>query len=585
MVDPARVHLWAWDARPFPAFPSQSGVWGDALNWRTGHWLNGRLESVSLDRLVTALAGDVASVDAAALDGIVEGYVLDRKMSPRAAIEPLASLFGFDVAVRRGEVVCAMRDARLRVDLSGDDLVPHKDGSLIQRVRAQESELPSELAVTFWDGERDYRTATALSRRLEGASRRQTQTDLSIVLLREQAQRLADIALEDTWIARESASFSVRPGLLTLEIGDSVTLPVDGGQALYRIERITDGDARAIEARAFEPAIYERLPFATIPEAVAPPSMSGPPHIAVLDLAIVRGEASVLQYVAATADPWPGPLAIWRAAGPNSFDFFRTIDQRAIMGRTTSALGSGPAGRIDHANSVTIELASGALSSVSETSMLSGKNVAAISDDGASWEIFGFAQAELIAPRTWRLSRLLRGLGGEEQLAHRSLASGATFVLLDSAVVPLASDLALLGSTHRYRIGPADRDHADPAYVEVMATVGPKALSPYAPVRPQAVRSTAGITIAFLRRGRRASDVWDVNEIPLGEDREEYLVEILNAGLAVRSWRTGTQSVLYAASDELTDFGAAQTSLQLRIRQVSPLVGAGFPLSATVAIR
>lgn len=34
--------VWNWDARPFPAFPVLSGVWGDSANWAYGQWLIGR---------------------------------------------------------------------------------------------------------------------------------------------------------------------------------------------------------------------------------------------------------------------------------------------------------------------------------------------------------------------------------------------------------------------------------------------------------------------------------------------------------------------------------------------------------------
>lgn len=43
IVDPNRVFVWTWDARPYPAFPVDTGLWSDGSNWRTGHWLNGRL--------------------------------------------------------------------------------------------------------------------------------------------------------------------------------------------------------------------------------------------------------------------------------------------------------------------------------------------------------------------------------------------------------------------------------------------------------------------------------------------------------------------------------------------------------------
>ena len=50
MVDPAHLHLWAWDARPYPYFPECTDVWSDGANWERGHWLNGRLGSVTLVR-------------------------------------------------------------------------------------------------------------------------------------------------------------------------------------------------------------------------------------------------------------------------------------------------------------------------------------------------------------------------------------------------------------------------------------------------------------------------------------------------------------------------------------------------------
>ncbi len=37
------MDVWCWDARPYPAFPGRGDVWGDSENWRTGHWLNGRV--------------------------------------------------------------------------------------------------------------------------------------------------------------------------------------------------------------------------------------------------------------------------------------------------------------------------------------------------------------------------------------------------------------------------------------------------------------------------------------------------------------------------------------------------------------
>ncbi|MBZ4280773.1 hypothetical protein LAM20_22740, partial [Mycobacterium tuberculosis] len=90
--------VWAWDARPFPAFPQSADVWADGPNWATGHWLNGRLGGVSVDGLIRAVLADhgFADVETVAVGGAVDGFVVDDRMSARAALEPLMAAFGLD---------------------------------------------------------------------------------------------------------------------------------------------------------------------------------------------------------------------------------------------------------------------------------------------------------------------------------------------------------------------------------------------------------------------------------------------------------------------------------------------------------
>ena len=52
MVQFAFCCAWNWDARPFPTFPLLAAQWGDAGNWQSGDWLNGR--GPSLPPLATA---------------------------------------------------------------------------------------------------------------------------------------------------------------------------------------------------------------------------------------------------------------------------------------------------------------------------------------------------------------------------------------------------------------------------------------------------------------------------------------------------------------------------------------------------
>ena len=106
MVDPAHLHLWAWDARPYPAFPDARDVWSDGANWERGHWLNGRL-GVGLARGLVARSLHAArglaeaQVDTAALaDG---PRLSDRRARERPRIDRAAgAVFCFDAVESEG---------------------------------------------------------------------------------------------------------------------------------------------------------------------------------------------------------------------------------------------------------------------------------------------------------------------------------------------------------------------------------------------------------------------------------------------------------------------------------------------------
>ncbi len=586
MVDPARLHIWCWDARPFPAFPTQLSAWSDGGNWETGHWLNGRLEGAPLDFLTTVLAGAVETpaltIERPRIDGFLDGYVLERPMSPREALDPLAALYGFDAVVSGGALrFIEKRGAVARV-IGDDDLVPDKSGALVTLSRAQESELPHEIALSYADSENDFQIARVLSRRLEGHSARQSEAQAAVMTHRANAQKLADVWLQDLWVGRETAQFTLRPGLIALQPGDLVRLGAAGGGRLFQIQHVGDGAARQVSARAVDPNVYD-TPAPYLPRVgVVSPKFLGPARVEALDLALMRGDGA-LSYLAAFADPWPGPLAIWKLAG-GGYEFFATIDKAATIGDTVDVLRAGPAARFDKGTSVTVRLSGGALSALGDLATLGGRSAMAIRGADGAWEIFGFAQAELVGAKTYRLSRLIRGLGGEEKLAGRDAPAGSTVVLLNDALVPLAKNISEISAPATYRIGPADRDYADPLFVQATLTATSKALKPYAPVRARAKRGAAGVAISFTRRGRLDSDAWEAVEIPLGETSESYEAEIAVPNGA-RKLNSTSPSLLYAAADELADFGAPQSALTLSIYQMSASVGRGFPLTTTLVVK
>lgn len=364
-----------------------------------------------------------------------------------------------------------------------------------------------------------------------------------------------------------------------------ISLEANGSAGLFRITRIAQGAARRVSAQAVEPAIFPAAPGrAAGARPHPPPLVAGPPEAIVLRLAAAPSDPAPLQYAAIAASPWPGAVAIWRSGDGASFSLLRLVTLPAVIGRTLTPCPAGPLWRWDRTTTVDVTLSQAALSAIDDNAALAGGNLLALEGPDGVWEILSAARVDLIGARSYRLSRLLRGLAGSEDAALRPVPAGARVVRLDEAVVPLTSALDDLGRSWIYRIGPADRDHADPTYVTLTAQVAGDALRPLRPVHLSARRSPEGVIVAWIRRTRRDGDGWEALDVPLGEASEAYALDILSGASPVRTLSSDTASVLYPAAAELADFGSPQTNLSLRLAQLSAAVGRGFDTQTTIEI-
>jgi hypothetical protein len=585
MVAASAIHLWTWDARPYPVFPAAADIWSDGSNWETGHWLTGRLGAAPLDGLVDATLTEagIADFNATALGESMDGYLIDRPMAPRAAIEPLALAYAFDAAEQDGVLTFRPRGGEAVAEISEDDLVLPDKGAPFRLVRSQETELPREVSLGYTDSESDFRRAAVTSRRLVGAAARVSHADLAVVTNDAAAGRRAEIWLQDLWAGREGAEFTLSASRLALAPGDVIGLTAGGRRRLMEIREIVDTETRHVKTRSIDPEVFNAPLAAPRRRTPAVPLPVGPVHALLLDLPTIDAEdPPTLSRLAVFADPWPGPVAIWRSADGLSYERIALALAPSVVGETLDALGRGASSRFDKVNSIRVRLYGGALASVSDSALLGGANAAAVQRPDGGWEVLQFAHAELVAARTYELSRFLRGQAGSEWAIADPLPAGAPFVLLDEHIAVAARGLDTLERPLQLRIVAAGRDHGDPAAVALEATPQTTALRPLSPVHARATRTADGVQISWIRRTRRDGDSWAAGDVPLGEEREAYAVDILSGSTVLRTLDALEPTALYPAADEIADFGTLQSSLSVSIAQLSATVGRGFPTVATL---
>ncbi|MFO1169364.1 MAG: glycoside hydrolase/phage tail family protein [Hyphomicrobiaceae bacterium] len=587
MVDPSRLYVYTWDARPYPAFPYDLESWADGDNWPLGHWLTGRLAGGSLAAIVAAILDDYgfARYSVNGLTGVLEGYVVDRVMSARQALQPLELAFAFDSYEQSGTVRFAHRGRRTPAAvLALDDLVETKpDVAPFQVVRGQETELPSAAKLTFIDGQESYRRGTAEARRATVASDRIATADLPIVLSPDRAQSIAERWLHESWSARQRLSLALPPSRMAIEPSDVVTFTADGGAQRYRITGITEGGHKALDALSVEPSMFEEVKAPQRPPVVPGPDIYGPATAAFLDLPLITGaEDPYAGYVAAFASPWPGGIAFWRSADGLTYRLGAVAASRATMGVTATPFRPGPRDRTDHANTLDVVLANGALVSVDALRVLGGANLMAVENADGQWELIQFRDAQLIAPSTYRLSVLLRGQAGTADAMRDPVVAGAHVVLIDGAVVPALLTPNEARLTLGWRYGPKTSAYTDAAYLGATHTYQALGLRPLSPAHVRGIRSSGDLTINWIRRTRIAGDAWEQVEVPLGEEREAYAVDIMDGTTVKRTIETVVPTASYTAAEQTLDFGAPQPTITVRVHQLSATYGRGAAAVATI---
>lgn len=572
MIDMARAHVWAWDARPFPTFPNRASLWSDGDNYARGHWLNGRASGLPLAAVVAAIceAAGLVAVDVSDLQGVVRGFDLAGLGTARAALQPLMLAYGFEAVERDGVLRFVMRRGVAVAELTEDDFALSDEiGGSIERTRAPESESLGRVLVGHIEAEADFALREAEMRHPDAAVPVVAQTDLPLVLTRAEGMATAERWLAEARVARDVARFALPPSRGQFGPGD--VLRHEG--AHWRIDRVEQGELRVIEATRTEPGLFR--PSDPVEERVlqAEPLAEVPAYPVFLDLPLLTGEeVPHAPHVAIAARPWPGQVAIWSSSEDAGYRLNRTVEVSATVGRSQTALAAAPPGLWDRGAPLRVKLGTGQLASASETGVLNGANAMAIGNPaGGDWEVFQFTTATLVGPATYDLTGRLRGQLGTDGIMPAEWPVGSQVVLLDEALVQLELAASARGLSRHYRVGRASRSYDDQLVRHVERAFAGVGLRPYMPAHLRATAVGGDLRLTWLRRTRIDGDSWEAPDVPLGEERERYLLRVRSGAAILREEGLSAPEWTYGAAQRAAD-GAG---VVIEVAQVSASFGLG----------
>ncbi len=579
MVDMGRAHVWAWDARPFPFFPGNSALWSDAENYARGHWITGRVSSRSLASVVAEICTRAGQVhfDVSGLYGVVRGYTVGDVSEARAALQPLMLRYGFDAIEQDGVLSFRMRDGlQDGVQEAGSLAIHDEIEGQVERLRASEAELVGRVRLRFVQADGNFEVLSEEAVLPDEATHAVAASEMPIALTRGEGRQVVERWLSEARVGRDSARFALPPSRLDLAAGDVVRLDDDVRSDLYRIDRIEMGASQMVEAVRIEPETYRPV---QIEEDAVPLSEFVPPVPVFglfLDLPLMTGgEVPHAPHVAITAQPWPGSVAVYSSGSDSNYGLNRLIATRATVGVTKTNLRAARPGLVDRGDGLIVELTSGALESVEEEALLSGANLAAIGDGTPEgWELFQFRDAMLVGENTYVLSHRLRGQLGSDAWMPQNWPTGSYFVLLDGAPEQIEMNEAQRNIARHYRIGPARRGYDDPSYRHEVRAFEGVGLKPLSPVHLRArTQGDGGVALGWIRRTRIGGDNWDGLDVPLGEEREAYLLRVIQNDKILHEVEITTPSWVYPASAQAID--GISGSFEVQVAQISAMAGAG----------
>ncbi len=535
MIDTDRTSVWTWDARPFPDFPARDDVWSDGENWEKGHWITGRVGLVTLADIVRDIAtqSGLVDIDTQGLNGLVQGYHIDRPMSARAAISALSELYGFSLAERAGTVAFfSLGEGEVQI-LTPHDLMDHIDGP-VTRSHADPAESLRDVRLHFIDAGTDYQLGLAFARDRLSETERILDINAPIVMDRSFANYLCDNLIKRIETQSESLRFSLSPQNLTLEAGDRVRLPEIGG--VWRIETL-DGQSVQVKRDTGEAVLANS---GGTPDVNTPITYPGRPVPIALDLPAPSTGLAVGALLTPFSD------TVIEVAG-------ESVDLRAPLrlGALLTDISPGPTAYFDRAAEFEILMAGGGLSSKSEEAVLAGANRFAV-ETARGWDILQMANITLIGPNRYHCSAILRGVGSEGY-SRQGVSAGARIVWLNAGIETLNLNPEYVGEAVSVTATAAGQQ-SNPVEFAYAASH----LKPLSPAHLSVRKENGLLTLSWIRRSRVDADSW-LGEVPLGEGSERYRVRLWNGESLTEEAEVITPSYQSAATN-ITHIDVAQGS-------------------------
>jgi hypothetical protein len=531
------------------------------------------------------LAGvEEADIDVSMVSQIVRGHRVAKRGSVRNVLEQLRGCWPFDVIMSGYQIKVVPRGQSSVATISYLDLGP---GVQWVQDREMSTQLPRKIIFRYLDRDLEYETNEQISQRPID-SNNDLVIEIPIVFSPDEGAERADILHSIFLIERKTfTGFVLPPTYRHLEPADVITVEFPDASYQVRLTNLNtmpDGSIRGDGKENSVPIYTSTAKGSTRTAPVSTIPVAGAAFTVLMDLPVIDAETM------------PGFTAVMASVFTNwrGGDLYRTKDNdvtwtpiagytgACTFGVCANALLEHDGVLIDRGSELTVKMYAGtAPASVTETQFLDETTLVAYGAN-TRWEIIAFQNVTTVGD-SLVYDTLIRGMRGTEW-ATGLHEVGDYFVLLtddDNAFIQLLE--AEIGTTVTTR-GVSRGADFGAQFNSTLAYEGENLL-PLSPVHASVeLVDEEDLHITVVRRDREGAPWPDYIDAPMSEAALSLELDILAAGVTVRTLTSLTETFIYTRAQQLVDFLTQIYTVDIAVAQVSLLMGRGRLLYATVSV-
>lgn len=554
--------------------------------------------------LLAPTSAGVFAIRLAPTGQTVPGYLIGRPAGAASILQPLAKAYFFDMVESDGLLKAVPRGGSSVMTIPEDDLGIDSDkAKLTDDQIIQEQDLPREVQVIYSDPAQDYQQNKQSKRRNSAVVKtlQQMIVQLPMALTADTAAQIAEKLQFLAYLERKQYGWSNWKAIYQLLDPTDVVQFVYGGATYQaRLLKTSNGAGFVVQMSAVS---EDSDQYTNSPSTVGGTTSGFQPGTAeaevptsfwLFDIPLLRDSDANpggmgIYFAMFGSTGWPGGI-LYESPDDTTADFAveSSTGIPATVGTATGTLGAPSSPwSWDTVNSLTITI-DGDFVSSTEAALLAGTGNALL----VGAEVLQFRDALDNGDGTWTFSHLLRGRRGTDWACGVHGASETVVSLTSGALKHVALANAVIGVIRYYRgvtsggdVSAVSSKTITPAAVE---------LKPYSPVQVGGTADGDGnITILWTRRtryggayGSGSAALIDGIGGPVNEEVEKFEIDILGGSpeTVLRTITAYTNNCIYSAAQQVADFGSVQSTVDIKVYQISAAVGRGYEAAATVPV-